>query len=204
MHRRRFGVVVLAGGRATRFPGKLTADAGDAPLVVRVFRNFRNSPCEIVVASSRDLAPIMRMLVDTPVVVDAEESRGPVAGLLAAFETMRSTTIFAVAGDAPYLDAAFATRLAALWRDGDEALVPIHTTATGETRIEYLAALYDRDAFIREGTSVLREGRGALHLVIERLRARFVTVDDDELLFTNVNTPDDYAAFLARLAQETP
>jgi molybdopterin-guanine dinucleotide biosynthesis protein A len=59
-------------------------------------------------------------------------------------------------------------------------------------RIEPLAALYRRDAFLREGMPVLLGGEGALRLVIDRLRVRFVAVRD-ERAFANVNTPDDYA-----------
>ena len=32
-------VVILAGGEATRLPGKLALDVGDVPLLVRVYRN---------------------------------------------------------------------------------------------------------------------------------------------------------------------
>jgi molybdopterin-guanine dinucleotide biosynthesis protein A len=35
--------------------------------------------------------------------------------------------------------------------------------------------------------------------VVEALRTRYVEVDDDPLRFTNVNTPDDYAALLEQL-----
>ena len=197
-----FGIVILAGGRATRFPGKLTADAGAMPLVARVLHNLRGASNEIVVASSRDLAAAMRRLVDVPVVEDAEAARGPIGGLLAAFATMRASPIFAAAGDAPFLDAAFANRLYAHWRDGDEALVPIHVTEAGAPQSEPLAAFYDRGAFLREAPAVLRDGRGALRLVVEALHARYVSVNDAPRVFTNVNTPEDYAAVRAHFATQ--
>ena len=195
--------MILAGGRASRLPGKLIADAGAVPLVVRVLRNVRDASNDVVISSSAELEAELRALVDVPVVVDAEPARGPLGGLLTCFATMRSERIFAVAGDAPFVDAAFARRLDAAWRAGDEAVVPVHAGAGGLDRREPLAALYDRAAFVREGTPVARAGRGSLHAVIERLRARFVRADDDPRRFTNVNTPDDYAALRARLAEET-
>jgi molybdopterin-guanine dinucleotide biosynthesis protein A len=45
---------------------------------------------------------------------------------------------------------------------------------------------------------VLRSGRGAVRLVLERMRVR-VYAAADARLFTNVNTPDDYAALPALL-----
>ena len=194
-----FGIVILAGGRATRLPGKLTADAGGLPMIARVLRNVRASSRDIVVSCSHDLLPRIASLVDVPVVVDEERDRGPVGGMLAAFAASNASPIFAVAGDAPFVDAAFADRLYAKWRPSDEALVPIHVTADGASRTEPLAAFYDRAAFLREAPGVLRDGRGALRLVVEALRTRYVDVDVDPLVFTNVNTPLEYAALRAHL-----
>jgi molybdopterin-guanine dinucleotide biosynthesis protein A len=180
-------------------PGKITARAGAIPLIARVVRNLLDASNDVVVSSSAELAPELRTLVDVPVVVDSERDRGPLGGMLAAFATMRSPVIFTVAGDAPFVDAAFARRFVGHWTDGDEALVPVHAGADGRPQTEPLAAFYDRDAFGRVAPEILRSGRGAVRRVVEALRARYVEVDDDPLRFTNVNTPDDYAALLEQL-----
>ncbi|HZX68757.1 MAG TPA: NTP transferase domain-containing protein, partial [Candidatus Elarobacter sp.] len=112
------------------------------------------------------------------------------SGLLSTFSEMRAPWVFAVAGDAPFIDAAFIDRLAASIVPGYEAVVPIH--GDERRRLEPLAALYEREAFLREGLPVLLGGEGALRAVIDRLRACFVPVDD-ACVFENVNTPDDYA-----------
>ena len=197
-----FGVLILAGGRATRLPGKLLADADARPMLARVVANVRGTSSEVVVSTSAALAHAVAEVVDVRTIVDAEADRGPLGGMLASFAAMRSHTIFVVAGDAPFVDAAFAARLATAWRAGDEALVPEHHNANG-AHIEPLAALYARDAFVRAGTEVLREGRGAIRLVLERLATRYVRVDDDVRTFSNINTPADYTALRAELAQET-
>jgi molybdopterin-guanine dinucleotide biosynthesis protein A len=194
-----FGIVILAGGRATRFPGKLTANAGATSMLLRVLANLRAASREIVVSTSAELATRIGALVDVAVTIDRDAERGPVAGMLSAFATMRSSPIFTVAGDAPFIDAAFVLRLAAHWNDGDEALLPVWRAADGQQQIEPLAALYDRDAFVRVAPEILRSGRGAVRRVVEALRTRYVEVDDDPLTFTNVNTPDDYAALLEQL-----
>ena len=168
-------------------------------MIARVMQNLRAASDEIVVSTSANLAPEIRALVDVPIVVDAEPERGPLGGMLAAFATMRASPIFTMAGDAPFVDAAFVRGLAAQWVEGDEALVPTHAGADGRPQIEPLAAFYDRDAFLRVAPEILRSGRGAVRRVVEALRTRYVEVDDDPLRFTNVNTPDDYAALLEQL-----
>lgn len=185
-------VIVLAGGEATRLPGKLYLDAGDVPLLVRVYRNV--SPGRPTLLSCKGtLPPEIDAQLDAPAVIDRWAGRGPLAGLLSTMSVATTRWVFACAGDAPHVDAAFIDRLAARREAGDEAVVPRRARGGG-TAIEPLAALYDRLAFLREGLPVLRAGDGALRLVIERLRARYVDVDDD-VVFANINTPAEYAAF---------
>ncbi len=182
------GVLILAGGEATRLPGKLQLEAGDAPMIVRVYRNVAGTRETFISCKATFPAEIDRLL-PCPMVVDRWPRRGPLAGMLSTMELMRSAYIFALAGDAPFVTSAFIDRLAARWRPGDEALVPRHRTG-----IEPLAAIYERAAFLRAGAPVLAAGRGALRLVIDALATRFVPADADEPTFANVNTPADYAA----------
>jgi molybdopterin-guanine dinucleotide biosynthesis protein A len=185
------GVLILGGGEATRLPGKLELAAGDLPMLARVFRNVSGGR-ETWVSCKGSLPPALDALLPVPAVVDRWSRRGPLAGMLTTMARMRSRFVFAVAGDAPFVSSRFVDELAAAVHDGDEALVPTHERG-GERQIEPLAALYDRLAFLREGFPVLRGGRGKLALVIDRLRTRYVEVDDARI-FANVNTPEDYAA----------
>jgi molybdopterin-guanine dinucleotide biosynthesis protein A len=123
-------------------------------------------------------------------VVDNWKLRGPLAGLLSTFSEMTSPFVFAVAGDAPFVEARFIDELAQHWQEGDEAVVPVHSV-DGHEQLEPLAAIYERRAFMREGFDVLAGSRGALRRVIERMAARKVTIGDARI-FTNVNTPADY------------
>lgn len=183
------GICILAGGEATRLPNKLALDVGDLPMLVRVFRNV--SPGRATwLATKGPLAPEIDALIDAPQVIDRWPLRGPLSGLISTMSEMRSEWVFAVAGDAPFVDAAFVDSLAAHIAPNLDAVIPLHDQ--GEKRIEPLAALYRREAFLREGMPVLLGGKFALRLVIDRLKVRFVPVRD-ERPFTNVNTPDDYA-----------
>lgn len=184
------GVCILAGGEATRLPGKLALPAGDVPMLVRVFRNVSRGR-ETWLSTKGPLSDEIAALIDAPQVVDRWPLRGPLSGLVSTMSEMRMEWVFAVAGDAPFVDAAFIDDLATRIAPDTEAIVPMHS---GERkRIEPLASLYRRDAFVREGLPVLLGGEGALRLVIDRLRTTFVPVRD-ERPFTNVNTPQDYDA----------
>jgi molybdopterin-guanine dinucleotide biosynthesis protein A len=184
-------VIVLAGGEATRLPGKLFMDAGDLPLLVRVYRNVCAGRATIM--SCKGALPYeIDMLIDAPAVVDRWPMRGPLSGLLSTMSEARTPWVFAVAGDAPFVDAAFIDAIEARIEPGDEAIVP-RRSRDGKPAIEPLAALYERDAFLREGLPVLSGGHGKLEMVVDRLKTRFVDIDDDRI-FANVNTPDEYDA----------
>jgi len=185
----RAGVCILAGGEATRLPGKLALDAGDVPMLVRVYRNVSPGR-ETWLSTKGPLPDSIAAHLDAPQVVDRWPLRGPLSGLLSTLSEMRTEWVFAVAGDAPFVDAEFIARLEAHVAPQYDAIVPMHDE--NAKRIEPLAALYRRDAFVREGLPVLLGGEGKMRLVIDRLRARFVPVKD-ERAFANVNTPDDYA-----------
>jgi molybdopterin-guanine dinucleotide biosynthesis protein A len=190
-------VIVLAGGEATRLPGKLALDAGNVPMLVRVVRNV--SPGRATTLSVKGALPAeLARHIDAPTVVDRWPLRGPLSGLLSTMSEVRTPFVFAVAGDAPFVDAAFIDRLEAELQPGDEALVPFRTR-DGKRELEPLAAIYAREAFLREGLPLLLAGNGALRGVIERLRARYIAIDD-ERVFTNVNTPADYDAVRGVLA----
>lgn len=187
----RVAVVVLAGGEATRLPGKLALNAGDAPLLARVFRNV--SPGRTTVISCKDvLPPDIARLIDARAIPDRWSQRGPLSGLLSALDELTAPWVFAVAGDAPFVDASFIDVLEARIAGDDEAIVPRRLHA-GKSQIEPLAALYRVDAFVREGFPILRTGNGSVRSVIDRLNTRFVDIEN-ERVFTNINTPDDYAS----------
>ena len=182
------GVLILAGGQATRLPNKLELAAGALPMIARVYRNV-SAGRETFVSCKGTFPAEIDALLPCPMVVDRWPLRGPLAGILSTMAEMRSPYVFAVAGDAPFVTAAFIDRLAGQRRPGDEAIVPRHGG-----QIEPLAALYDRQAYLRAGIPTLMAGKGALRLVLDELHTKYAEMEEDERLFANVNTPADYAA----------
>lgn len=183
-------VVILAGGEATRFPEKLRSDAGGVPLLARVYRNV--APIAPVTISAKPgFSPSAFALpAGTSVVADRWPQRGPLGGLVAAFEALACRRVFVVAGDAPLVDRAVFERLDAAWEPLLEAVVPLRA----DGGIEPLCAIYDRAAFLREARPVFDHGSGAVRTVVERLQARRLRFACDRI-FASVNVPADRRAF---------
>jgi molybdopterin-guanine dinucleotide biosynthesis protein A len=191
------GVVILAGGAATRLPNKLELAAGDVPLLVRVYRNVSPGRATYI-SCAGSFSREVDALLDCPMVVDKWPGRGPLGGLVSTMEAMNTPRVFAVAGDLPFVERSLIDRLAAAWQAEDEAVVPVHER-DGRKQLEPLAALYDRKAFLREATPMLEQTDASLHATVARLRAREYPIDEDDQIFTNVNTPADYADAVARI-----
>ena len=191
-------VLILAGGEAKRLPGKLSLPAGGVPMLVHVYRNL--SPGRHTFVSARaTFPPEIDAQLDCPLIVDRWIGRGPLAGMLSAFEEIPEPFVFVAAGDAPLLRADFIDRLARARQTGDEAVVPTWE-AGGTWQLEPLAALYDRAAFLREAPEVLHAGDGSVLAAIERLSTRFVTIDRvTARTLRSVNTPADYAEIAGSL-----
>jgi molybdopterin-guanine dinucleotide biosynthesis protein A len=177
-------VVILAGGLATRFPGKLARPVDGEPMVSRVYRNALATGLPVYVAGSEQFSPAIVRSLNARMLLDRVPGGGPLRALASACGSIAQTRIFALAGDEPRIDAAFIASLVLAWQPGDEAVVPRH-----DDRIEPLAALYLRGALDREAQALSEQTNASMRALIERLHARFVTVDASH--FTNVNTPED-------------
>jgi molybdopterin-guanine dinucleotide biosynthesis protein A len=177
-------VVVLAGGRATRFPGKLEQCIGGKSMLERVIGNARETGLPVYLSGSRAFSPAIAQRFNLPVLDDCWPGGGPLRALFSACGALACERVFALAGDEPLASARLFRTLDDAWQSGDEAVVPRH-----DMRSEPLAAIYSRAAFLREGGALLARGDAAMRSLLERLRARFVSVDG--AYFTNVNAPED-------------
>jgi molybdopterin-guanine dinucleotide biosynthesis protein A len=176
-------VLLLAGGAAMRFPGKLECMVNGKPLMLHVSDNLRGGGWPVYVATAKPLPATIEPALGAIPIYDVESLRGPLWALLDASARIDAERIFAVAADQPHLDATALHRLAAAWQPDDEAVVPQHAWG-----IEPLAALYARDA-LRRAANVLSSERRAMRDLLALLRVRYETMDPR--YFTNVNTPDD-------------
>ena len=178
--------VILAGGRATRLPGKLEMIVGGEPLLARVYHHLRDA-APLVIAGGGSFGAELDALLECPMIVDRWPGRGPLAALLSAALELRTPWLFAVAGDAPHITTNVLDALLEARESGDEAVVSEHDGA-----LEPLAALYACDALQREAPDVLHSANASMHALLKRLRVRRVVLDAD--LFLNVNTAADLDA----------
>ena len=164
-------------------------------MIVRTVRRTWSFGRETYISCKSTFPPEIDALLPCPMVVDSLNRPGPLGGLLSTIGEMSTPYIFAVAGDAPFIDSSFIDDLAAHWQAGDEAVVSARRIR-GELRLEPLAAIYERDALFRTGFEALLHRDGALLTAIDLMRARIVESTNAKA-FTNVNTPQDYNAVRA-------
>jgi molybdopterin-guanine dinucleotide biosynthesis protein A len=176
-------IVILAGGQARRFPGKLEAPFEGRPLLAHVYHQWRDI-APTLVAGRGTFPAALDALIDCPIVVDRWPERGPLGGLLSAAHETNAARIFAVAGDAPRVTHDVLDRLLDAWLENDEAVVPEH-----DGRLEPLAALYDRIALMREASKGLQGEDASMHGMLARMRVQRVPLD--ARYFVNINTAAD-------------
>jgi molybdopterin-guanine dinucleotide biosynthesis protein A len=177
-------ILLLAGGSAMRFPGKLEHDIDGQPMIVRLFERLARGRWPVYVAGKGSFAPEVDAALAAPLLIDRWSPRGPLHALLSASPFIAADRIFAVAADQPQLEPSVLERLAEAWRPGDEAVVPEH-----EGIVEPLAALYERFALLRESVRLRREGRTAMRDLIAAVATRFVPMESR--YFRNVNRRSD-------------
>ena len=177
-----YAICILAGGQATRFPGKLEQPFAGKPLLARVYENLCGS-YPVYVAARSTFSQTLDAQLDCPLIIDRRPGCGPLGGLVSAFAEMHEERVFAVAGDMPNVDERALETLREAWQPGDAAVV-----ATHDGRPEPLLALYDRLRFLDAAWDVLPR-TAAVADVARTLGARFVPLPAHVL--HNVNTPAD-------------
>lgn len=180
-------IVILAGGRATRFPGKLDAPVDGEPMLQRVFRNASATGWPVYLAGSAPYLPKIAGHLKARILADRIPGGGPLQAAVSAGHKLRGKRVALLGGDMPYVTAEALQLLRLAWQPGDDAVVAKH-----DGRWEPLAALYDRSTLVTEGAIALRRGQRAMHALLERVRKRGVALP--ACLFANVNSPHDVPA----------
>lgn len=187
----RLTIVLLAGGRATRLPGKLDLRIGDESMLERVARRLRLSGCPLVL-SVRSAAPLAGALTDVPHISDAYADAGPLGGLASAAAHVTTPLLFAAAADLPHLDARAIDAVVQRYEAETapvEAVVPRHPDGT----IEPLAALYDTHALRASAERAIANGRLRVSDTLRSLRVVYHEIPAvEESLYHNVNTAEDF------------
>ena len=193
--------VILAGGAASRYGGlpKGLEHVGGRRIIDRVGDALREVTDDLLLVANHPSAG--EWLAGVPVQPDIVPNAGGLGGIHAALHRAR-TPVLIVAWDMPFVPAALLSRLREM---GDSADVAVAESDSSRRGVEPLCAFYS-DAclpFIEQSLA-----QGDLRVVgfhanvrVARLPAGDVSAfGDPELLFMNVNTPDDLARAEAHAA----
>jgi molybdenum cofactor guanylyltransferase len=190
-------IVLLAGGRATRLPGKLTRTIDDEPMIVRVYRQLTSGGRPCVVSIREPLPAAVVKQISAPMIQDAYGDSGPLGGLASAAAHVRTPLLFAAAGDLPNVDDLVVDALEARYRQetqcggvAPDVILPRHPNGD----VEPLAALYDTAALRTSAVRSLATGRKKVTHALEGLRVTHYDIAAAEAMkFVNVNTLQDLA-----------
>ncbi len=183
-------LVVLAGGESRRMgkPKPLLPVAGTTLaewLVGRLAPSFRE--VLVAAAAAEQVPPALRNVA----VLDRVPGAGPLAGIEAGLGAATSEAVFAVACDVPNATAEVAADLLARLA-GHDAAVPLV-----RGRPQPACAVYRRSA-LPAITAALDAGEYRAGALLDRLDAVYVE-RADAATFANLNSPEEYRAFLGAL-----
>jgi molybdopterin-guanine dinucleotide biosynthesis protein A len=185
-------LLILAGGASRRMGReKGMLPVGQQTLVERLAERLQREVDETLVAVA-DESPRWQGLRQ---VVDRTPGLGPLAGMQASFRAAAYATVWVVACDLPDVLPGVGAYLRSLL-PGFDAVVP----SIGG-KCQPLCAIY-RASTVEVIEQLLGEGQRSVMSLLERIAIREVFEDelraiDPELRsFRNLNTPDDYVAWL--------
>jgi molybdopterin-guanine dinucleotide biosynthesis protein A len=184
-----FSAVLLTGGKSSRMGyDKATAVVDGQTLWRRQVATLQAIGPEEIFISGRSAGPYVNQGFE--VIADLHPGCGPLSGLEAACDRMRTPLLCVLAVDLPWMTAAFLARLVQSAAKAGRGAVP----QNGEL-FEPLAAIYPRamQALIAEQ---LQSPDYSMQRVIRRavelgLIEPFPLAEEDRPLFRNVNTPAD-------------
>ncbi|MBV9263294.1 MAG: molybdenum cofactor guanylyltransferase [Candidatus Eremiobacteraeota bacterium] len=180
-------ILLLAGGAARRFPGKLMHRVDGVPMLLRTYEALKTTGRHVWILADGPLPSGVDASIDAPLLIDRVPHRGPLPAVCDACRAVRCDYVFVAAADMPDLPGSIVERLAEARRPADEAVVPVH-----DGSIEPLAALYRRSAVLDAWPALRHSAKPSMHALIERLATRFVPLP--AAYFTNVNRPGDISA----------
>lgn len=191
-------IVLLAGGRASRLPGKLSLPVAGEAMLVRVFRRLSSTGLPCLISVREPLPAAIARELPVAVVTDRYDDAGPLGGLASAGAQVRTPLLFAAAGDLANIDAATIAVLEQALRNhadagghAPDAVVPRHP----DGRLEPLAALYGTGALLRSAVNALESGQRRVTKALDGLRVLYYDIPAaHEHMYLNVNTAADLAA----------
>ena len=183
--------VILAGGQSSRMgSNKALLPYRGGRFIYAIYRQLAALCDEMLVVTN---CPEQYAFLGCRMVPDIHPGMGALAGLHAGLSHSRTTHIFAVACDMPYLSDTLIRSLIAQ-RHRSDVIIP-----EGERGLEPLHAVYSRSC-LTAMEAALVSGRKRLVSFFPEVQVRTMpcreirSIDPDLDSFRNINTPEDYYA----------
>jgi len=183
------GAIILAGGQSRRMRrDKALLPIGGQTLIERLTGQLAGHFAEILI-STQD--PALFDFLPFRVVVDEGKGAGPIMGLLSGLKAASYPVNFVIGGDIPDIDLTFISELAAR-AAGSDIVVPVISPG----KYEPLFAFYHKNV-ISHIEDLLRQGEKQIIKLFALCRTTYVPFRNSGWYF-NLNTPDDYRAYLEK------
>ncbi|HDZ8926242.1 TPA: molybdenum cofactor guanylyltransferase MobA [Aeromonas dhakensis] len=185
--------VVLAGGRATRMGGadKGWVELAGRPLIDHVLERLRPQVDEILINANRSQARYQAL---APVIGDDNpDYLGPLAGMQAGLAAARHDWVLFVPCDGPALPRDLMARFRAALTPAIELVV-----AHDGDWLQPVVALLHK-SLLPSLSAALAEGERKIDIWFARHQMAVVSFADQPDAFINLNSPDELAAYEARL-----
>ncbi|GJC03511.1 molybdenum cofactor guanylyltransferase MobA [Aeromonas hydrophila] len=189
--------VVLAGGRATRMGGadKGWVELAGRPLIDHVLDRLRPQVDEILINANRSQARYQAL---APVIGDDNpDYLGPLAGMQAGLAAARHDWVLFVPCDGPALPRDLMARFRAALTPATELVV-----AHDGDWLQPVVALLHK-SLLPSLSAALAEGERKIDIWFARHQMAVVSFADQPDAFINLNSPDELAAYEARLPDAT-
>jgi molybdopterin-guanine dinucleotide biosynthesis protein A len=186
---------VLAGGRSVRFGAdKLAADLGGIPLLQHAVRRVAEVCGDVVVVVAHDAAaPSPPPGIHVRVARDAEEGKGPLAGLVAALAEVGSDLALVGAGDMPTMAPAVLREMLRV-----AGAVPVDAVALQDgEHVRPLPCVVSVDRARTDAHALLDMGVGSLRAMLDSLGVMAIDettwrrLDPTGATLRDVDTPGD-------------
>lgn len=196
-------VVIQAGGGSTRMgENKALKIFLGRPLIQRVIARLAPVADEMLITTNE---PDAFRFLNLPLFADLRPGRGPLGGLYTALVSARFSSVAVVACDMPFASGPLLVASAGLLEQ-DWADVVIAETPEG---FEPLHALYRRERCIPAIEAAMEADQWRVISWFPRVSVRRLTeselarYDPDGLAFSNVNTPEEFAAAEALASEQS-
>lgn len=186
-------LIVLAGGTSRRMKqDKVRLLVGTEPLIQKILKQVEGYFDEVLLSVSKGQT---FDFVSCPQVEDEVEGQGPLAGILSGLRAAVHDVCVVAACDIPDIDMAFVGRMLEAAK-GWEIVVP----SSAEGTFEPLLAVYKKSVIPKIEKLLATSNRQVLAL-FGLCKTRVLKMSDSSWL-KNLNTPEDYRAYLKALGRK--